>query len=788
MGALKLEYPPDTMEFRSRDFLKEMNIISSHTVVQKELHQNSGLIRQLQSKFNLAEANKLLRDSLYGYYWKITFVKPENINISIGSNSGERTVQGNGSITFEFSTGGQLLSFNRNISDSLKITGLSENQAKVLADNFLRKYLPRMNLIDSVSGLENSLTGNTDLINLKFSSLTKTERKNRTDYNLNYKAVEPVTGDNINVTVSVAGSIISSYNYDYEIPEIYSKDSSNQLRSFGVIIFIIVIVVLMLISLFKRIRAYEIGFGIAKWVAIVFGLSFVAKLVIQSNNLLSDWEILIPLVFGALFLGGIGLVGWAISETIVRENWKEKIITLDLFTKGYFSHSKLGDSILKGLAFGSLGAAFWLILLSLAETIFHIQIVPKREDALYLFSTFSPALSLVDDVILSYSLLIITGFLYVIPLLRKYIKQNFLLIICGGIILGIVLPNEISPGYTGMLIGIIFGIYLAAVFYKTDFITILLAAIIFPIIVSGYSLFATGNSFYSASGYVLISIFVLLLVYGIWAFITKDRQVDLEAIVPAFAKNITERERMQRELEIARDVQMSFLPRRAPGFSGLDIASECEPALEVGGDYYDFVRINEDELGIIIGDVSGKGTQAAFYMTLTKGFLKAVSKTSNSPSEILTLMNELFYENVERGTFISMVYGVFNIKEKKFKIARAGHNPVIMRSTVNGATEFISSKGLALGLEKGILFSRTISEVELEIKGNDTFVFYTDGFTEAMNNKKEEFGEDRLKKVVEENSSESSKKILDTIFSEVKAFRGRAHQTDDMTIVVVKVL
>lgn len=104
-------------------------------------------------------------------------------------------------------------------------------------------------------------------------------------------------------------------------------------------------------------------------------------------------------------------------------------------------------------------------------------------------------------------------------------------------------------------------------------------------------------------------------------------------------------------------------------------------------------------MGIIIGDVSGKGTQAAFYMTLTKGFLKALAKQTDSPAEVLTKMNELFYENVERGRFISMIYAIVDLNSMKIKIARAGHNPVIIHDD-EGKLNLISPNGLALGLEK----------------------------------------------------------------------------------------
>ncbi len=170
---------------------------------------------------------------------------------------------------------------------------------------------------------------------------------------------------------------------------------------------------------------------------------------------------------------------------------------------------------------------------------------------------------------------------------------------------------------------------------------------------------------------------------------------------------------MQSELEIARDVQMSFLPVKNPQFKGLDIAAKCIPALEVGGDYYDFVRLDESRLGIIIGDVSGKGTQAAFYMTLTKGFVKALSKTIKSPSEFLIQINELFYENVERGTFISMIYGIFDLKENTLTFSRAGHNPVLARQSDKNEIELLNPVGLALGLEKGQIFSRTIKELKV---------------------------------------------------------------------------
>jgi serine phosphatase RsbU (regulator of sigma subunit) len=208
----------------------------------------------------------------------------------------------------------------------------------------------------------------------------------------------------------------------------------------------------------------------------------------------------------------------------------------------------------------------------------------------------------------------------------------------------------------------------------------------------------------------------------------------------------------------------------------------------VGGDYYDFVRIGNHSLGVVVGDVSGKGTQAAFFMTLTKGFLKALAGGSHSPAHVLTEANRLFCENVERGTFISMVYGVFETAEHTLKLARAGHNPVITRKSAGGSPEVLHPTGLALGLEGGELFGRSIQEVTVRYAPGDIFVFYTDGFTEAMNGSNEEFGQARLSQSVEAHSGGVAREIMEGVFSDVDAFAKKVKPHDDMTIVVVKVM
>ena len=194
------------------------------------------------------------------------------------------------------------------------------------------------------------------------------------------------------------------------------------------------------------------------------------------------------------------------------------------------------------------------------------------------------------------------------------------------------------------------------------------------------------------------------------------------------------------------------------------------------------------KLGVVIGDVSGKGISAAFYMTLTKGFLKSQAQNVAAPRQVLVNMNELFYQNSERGYFISMIYGVIDLDERSLTFARAGHNPMILRRPGKGMVEELCPPGIALGLEEGDIFARTIEQRTIGIEANDIFLFYTDGLNEAQNRVREEFGEERLRGIVEMYTEETAVELLDRIQRDIERFTDRAPQHDDMTAVVLKIV
>lgn len=248
----------------------------------------------------------------------------------------------------------------------------------------------------------------------------------------------------------------------------------------------------------------------------------------------------------------------------------------------------------------------------------------------------------------------------------------------------------------------------------------------------------------------------------------------------------SEAEKMQLEhdLENARKIQESLLPKAIPSFPNLQIAGSMIPAMHVGGDYYDVIKLSEDKLFVIVGDVSGKGLSASFYMSKLQTMMRLYCSESTSPREVLSKVNKNIYENIERNWFITVAVGLFDLKEKKLKYCRAGHTPLIETNSSN--VNLYQSKGIGVGLEKGDIFDSSLDEIEIELKNDHSFVFYSDGVTETMNEQNELYGMKRFEEMLIHNSHKSSEEILVCTLETLRHFRNRAHQNDDITLVVAK--
>jgi serine phosphatase RsbU (regulator of sigma subunit) len=249
-----------------------------------------------------------------------------------------------------------------------------------------------------------------------------------------------------------------------------------------------------------------------------------------------------------------------------------------------------------------------------------------------------------------------------------------------------------------------------------------------------------------------------------------------------------EKERLEEELRIARHIQMSLLPPQGQvGPPGIRVAALCLPAAEVGGDYYDLIPLSATRMGVLVADVSGKGTSAALYMAELKGLVLALASIYESPAKLLTEANRILATNLDARSFITMTYAVIDTDARTMRHARAGHNPIIHFEAATGQTRVLAPPGLGLGLDRGERFEQILEEASVPLRPGDVFLLFTDGLSEAMNAGSELFGEHRLKQIIEQSETLGSEELKERILAEIRSFVGDTVQHDDMTLVVLKV-
>ena len=206
----------------------------------------------------------------------------------------------------------------------------------------------------------------------------------------------------------------------------------------------------------------------------------------------------------------------------------------------------------------------------------------------------------------------------------------------------------------------------------------------------------------------------------------------------------------------------------------------------MGGDYYDFFKFGDNHHGLIIGDVSGKGTSAAFYMAEFKGVIQTLAKTFTDPKELMCQANQVFYSHIERRIFVSAIVGKYIPKKNLFQFVRAGHNPLLHVSNHNSKPVYIQPPGLAIGLDSGKKFNQIIKLEYVKLSSGDNLLLFTDGVTEARNNSGEEYGEERLSKVIYKSKKLSVFEIKENILDDIMNFVGNYPLHDDLTFIVIK--
>ncbi len=247
-------------------------------------------------------------------------------------------------------------------------------------------------------------------------------------------------------------------------------------------------------------------------------------------------------------------------------------------------------------------------------------------------------------------------------------------------------------------------------------------------------------------------------------------------------EQIVEKEELERELAVAREIQQSILPRVLPRLAGFDFGVRMVPTRAVGGDFFDFIPLGDEQLGIAVGDVSDKGVPAAIFMALTRSLLRAEAVRAHSPREALRNVNRHLLDMNDAGMFVTVLYGVLSGATQEFDYVRAGHELPLVFNAQGSWMVPARQPGQPLGL----IAEPALDEQRLAIRSSSTLMIYTDGISEAMNAQGELFGLERLREVVRANRHRSAQSVCDQLFEAVSAYRAAAPQFDDITLVCVR--
>ncbi|MDQ6809016.1 MAG: SpoIIE family protein phosphatase [Verrucomicrobiota bacterium] len=247
-----------------------------------------------------------------------------------------------------------------------------------------------------------------------------------------------------------------------------------------------------------------------------------------------------------------------------------------------------------------------------------------------------------------------------------------------------------------------------------------------------------------------------------------------------------EKKRLDHDLEIARDIQRILLPAQAPVVPGFEISGLNIPARQVSGDYFDYVTVDEERLGVAIADVSGKGVPASIIMAICRSVLRSQATRNSSPADVLRNVNRQLYPDIKEDMFISMAYVILDHARNEILLARAGHDaPLLYQESTRTVTP-VKPPGMVVGIDSGSVFDRITSDHTVRLERGDCLFLYTDGITEALDCDGAEFGMERMVEALRTNATNGATALIDRLIEELRTFVGTQAQNDDITLIVIR--
>ncbi len=249
---------------------------------------------------------------------------------------------------------------------------------------------------------------------------------------------------------------------------------------------------------------------------------------------------------------------------------------------------------------------------------------------------------------------------------------------------------------------------------------------------------------------------------------------------------VAEKQKFDRELQVARDIQTILLPTAPPDIPGIELAGVNDTALAVGGDYYDYIQIDPMRWGLVVADVSGKGVPGAMVMAMFRSVIRSVAHECTSPAQLFRKVNRRLFFDIKEDMFVSAVYAIIDSENRTFTFSRAGHEAPLYYNAVTQKVSSLSSQGMALGIDSGEVFDSLIEEKQIDLHPGDLILLYTDGVTEAHDLEGQEFGKDNLITAMKAATSENATIVLEKIQEQVSRFVGEREQYDDITLIALK--
>jgi len=247
-----------------------------------------------------------------------------------------------------------------------------------------------------------------------------------------------------------------------------------------------------------------------------------------------------------------------------------------------------------------------------------------------------------------------------------------------------------------------------------------------------------------------------------------------------------EKKRLDHDLEIARDIQRILLPAESPSISGFEISGINVPARQVSGDYFDYIKVDDEHLGVAIADVSGKGVPASLIMAICRSVLRSQATGNCSPSDVLKKVNRQLYPDIKEDMFISMAYLILDHARNKVTLARAGHDAPLLYKRDTETVTTLKPPGLVVGIDSGTVFDRLTNDFDVRLERGDCLLLYTDGVTEALDADGTEFGLERTIQAVQASAGSGASAIITRVIDDLRNFVGSQPQNDDITLIAIR--